>query len=114
MHRRSEVNKTSSVLTFPGNLVLGPDHITAAVQAGIRTIYLYGSAADCITAFLKREQQAGRNLDLAYWIANNRDPYMRMSEPAFAPYRIHVFTHMGNRRTHPEVFETLLKSGHGE
>ena len=108
-----EVNKTSSVLTFPGNLVLHSDHITAALQEGIRTIYLYGSAAHCISAFLKREQQTARNLDLAHWMAHNRDPYLRMSEPVFAPHRIHVFTHTGVRITHTDVFETLLKEMHG-
>jgi hypothetical protein len=39
---------------------------------------------------------------------------MRMSEAVFAPYRIHVFTHMGTRRTHTEVFEELLKGEHGD
>ena len=62
----------------------------------------------CITAFLIREQQTGRNLDLSHWIANNQSSYMRVSEPSFAPYRIHVFTHMGTRRPHVEVFKALL------
>jgi hypothetical protein len=101
-------SKARGVLTFPGNLALSPDQMVAATQAGIRTIYLYGSAAHCITAFLIREQQTGRNLDLSHWIANNQSSYMRVSEPSFAPYRIHVFTHMGIRRPHVEVFKTLL------
>ena len=39
---------------------------------------------------------------------------MRMSGPAFAPYRNHVFTHVCTRRPHVEVFETLLKSEESE
>jgi len=86
----------------------------AAIQAGIRTIYLYGSAAQCITAFLNRERQTGRNLDLDHWIKNNHNPYMQVSGPAFAPYRIHVFTHSCARRPHIEVFKALLKGGRTE
>jgi shikimate kinase len=101
-------SKTRGVLTFPGNLVLSPDQMTAATQTGMRTIYLYGSAAHCITAFLNRERQTGRNLDLRHWLDHNRESYMRMSEPAFDPYRIHVFTHMGTHRPHAHVFGELL------
>jgi hypothetical protein len=88
--------------------------MVAATQAGIRTIYLYGSAAHCITAFLDRERQNGGNLGLDHWIAHNRDSYMRMSGPAFAPYRNHVFTHACTRRPHGQVFETLLKGEESE
>ena len=102
------------VLTFPGTLVLCPDKIVAATKAGIRTIYLYGSEAHCITAFLDREQKNGRNLGRGHWIANNRNLYTRMSGPAFAPYKSHVFTHTGTRKPHAEVFETLLKGEESE
>jgi hypothetical protein len=102
-------SKTGGVLTFPGKLVLSKDQMIAAAQEGMRTIYLYGSAAHCITAFLDRERQTGRNLDLKHWLDNNRDSYMRMSEPALDPYRIHVFTHMGVHRPHAGVFQELLK-----
>lgn len=106
VQRRLGANsKARGVLTFPGNLVLSPDRVIAASQKGIRTICLYGSAAHCITAFLNREQETGRNLDLGHWIAHNRISYMQMSEPVYAPYRIHVFTHTGVRRQYGEVFE---------
>lgn len=103
--------KAGCVLTFPGNLVLLPDRMIAATEAGIRTIYLYGSAANCITLFLNREKQTGRNLDLSHWIRNNRCSYLQVSEPAFAPYRIDVFTHMGTRRSHDEVFGEIQNPG---
>jgi hypothetical protein len=112
--RLAAKSKTGCVVTFPGNLVLSPDRMIAAARAGIRTIYLYGSAADCITAFLTREQQTGRNLPLTHWIGHNWRSYMQMSEPAFAPFRIHVFTHMCTRRSHEEVFEALLKGEESE
>lgn len=89
--------------------MLCPGKIAVATRAGIRTIYLYGSEAHCIAAFLGREQKNGRNLGRDHWIANNQNLYTRMSEPAFAPYKNHVFTRTGTRRPHAEVFETLLK-----
>ena len=106
--RLEERSKAHGVMTFPGNLVLSPDHMDAATQTGIRTIYLYGSAAHCITAFLDRERQTGGNLDLSHWILNNKDSYLKISEPVFASSRIHVFTHTGTRRPHTEVFEALI------
>jgi len=112
--RLKDNSKSRGVLTFPGNLVLSPDHMVAAAQVGIRTIYLYGSADHCITTFLNRERQNGRNFGLDHWVTNNCSSYMKMSEPAFAPYRIHVFTHISTRRPHVEVFEALLKGEESE
>lgn len=115
VQQRLEANaKAYGVLTFPGNLILSPSLVIAATQARIRTIYLYGSKAHCISAFLKREEQTGRNLDLNHWITNNCTSYKQVGELALAPYRIHVFTQIGTRRPHSEVFETLLKGEHGE
>lgn len=106
-------SKIGCVLTFPGCLMLSPERIVAAAQVGIRTIYQYGSAAHCITAFLKRKQNI---LGLDHWILNNHknDMYIEMSKPALARYRIHVFTHMGTHRPPAEVFEGLLKGDWSE
>ena len=110
-HHLKATAKTRAVLTFPGNLVLCPDRVIAASQAGLRTIYLYASADYCITAFLNREQQNGRNLDLVHWNSNNSRSYIQMSDPAFAPYRIHVFTSTGTRRRHNAVFKAMVADG---
>jgi adenylate kinase family enzyme len=111
VHKRLDLDaKANAVLTFPGNLILSPDQMVAATLVGIRTIYLYGSEARCIAAFLNREQQTGRNLDRHHWITNNCVSYKRMSEPAFRSYRTEVYTHSGTRRPHAEVFERLLQS----
>lgn len=110
LHSRClKVKKKRCVLTFPSNLVLGLDHIAAAREEGIEIIYLYGSAAHCITGFLKREERAGRSLGLDHWLTNNRVQYLRISEPSFAVNRIHVFTDKGSRRAHRKIFELLLK-----
>ena len=109
VRKRLAVNSQADcVLTFPGMLVLSKNQMIAASKTGMRTMYLYGSAAHCITAFLNRERQTGRNLELKHWLDYNHGSYMRMSEPAFDSYRIHVFTHTGTHRPHVEVFEELL------
>lgn len=113
-HHLKAAAKARAVLTFPGNLVLCPDRVIAASQAGLRTIYLYASADYCITAFLNREQQNGRNLDLVHWSSNNSRSYIQMSDPAFAPYRIHVFTSTGTRRRHNAVFKAVVADGRSE
>ena len=111
--RLAPSSKINCVLTFPGCLVLPPERIISAANAGVRTIYLYGSAAHCITAFLKREEKTDSPLGLDHWISNNHEngSYIEMSKPALAPYRIHVFTHMGDRIQQVEVFEALLNVG---
>jgi hypothetical protein len=112
--RLAAESKAGCVLTFSGCLLLPLESIVGATKAGIRTIYLYGSAAHCITAFLNREQTQQTQLGLDHWILNSHknDAYIEMSKPALAPYRIHVFTHMGARRPHDEVFRDAVQGEH--
>jgi len=106
--RAKESGKSNCVLTFPGNLVLLTDHISA-VADNIKIIYLYGSAARCITAFLKREKETHRNLGLDHWITNNSDSYIKMSEPEFESNRVYVWTNNGERRQHEDIFAEISK-----
>jgi shikimate kinase len=100
--------KQRGVLTFPGNLILTTGHIAAAARAGMRIIYLYGSAANCITEFLDREQKNPRNIGINHWMQHNCYSYMQMSVPDLAASRIDVFTHQGTRRPCAEIYDTLL------
>ena len=104
----SRERKAGCVLSFPSGLVLSSNHIQAASVASIKVIYLYGSAAHCINAFLERERNTGRNLTLDHWIANNCAAYFMMSRPEFDSHRIHVFTQAGLRLPHKEVFAQLF------
>jgi len=110
LRQRFRAHSNASVaLTFPGTFVLSREHMVAATDTGVRTVYLYGSAAHCVAAFLNREQHTGRNLDLNHWIAHNCVSYNQLtSDPAFGPYKIDVFTRAGIRRRHADVFEALL------
>ena len=105
--RASQIRTTGCVLSFPSGVILSPDHIAAAEEASIDIAYLYGSAAHCINAFLKRERESGSNLSLDHWLNNNRASYLTMSDPMFRPYRTHVFDIQGKHRSHADVFREI-------
>lgn len=105
--RTVRADKPGCVVSFPGNLVLSPEHITAAEKASIEVAYLYGSAAHCVNSFLKREHKSGRRLDLYHWLSNNSRAYLEMSHPRFEPYRVHVFDIYGNHRPCPDVLREI-------
>lgn len=110
LHQKvTSANKTNCVLTFPSGLVLSLEHIKECVPS-IQVCYLYGSAAHCINAFLRREHETNRNLDVNYWIQNNRDSYTKMNSPSFEPYRVHVFTHEGRHRPHADIWEEISRT----
>jgi hypothetical protein len=105
--RAKQANCAGCVLSFPSGVVLPPEHISAAEKASIKVVYLYGSAAHCIHAFLERERNLGRNLGVDHWLANNCAPYITMSRPEFEPYRIDVFNIHGRRRSHVDVLRDI-------
>jgi gluconate kinase len=106
LHQRLQSSsKSHAVLTFPSHLILRPGHLQAAAQAGMQAIYLYGSEANCIAAFLNREGQKG--LTREHWMANNLGLYLEITKPEYDPYKIEVFTENGDRKPHAEVFATL-------
>jgi len=96
-------NKTNCVLTFPSDVVVsGRNRL-------IQICYLYGSKAHCINAFLRRELETGRNMDVNSWIQHNRDIYTAMNLPSIEPYRIHVFTREGHHRSHADIWGEVSK-----
>jgi shikimate kinase len=104
--RVTSQGKAGGVATFPGNFVLFQEHITAC-RSLIAIFYLYGSAEQCINAFLKREQETGRNLSLDHWMGNNYSTHPIMSDHIFEHNRVNVFTHEGSRRADLDVFAEL-------
>jgi|ERR1035438_3903464 adenylate kinase family enzyme len=105
--RTDEAGRTRCVISFPSGLVLSPGHIAAAEEASIQVVYLYGSAAHCVNAFLERERISGRNLDFNHWLLNNRESYLAMSDPVFERYRVHVFDIDGHHRSHEDVLQDI-------
>lgn len=107
--RTASDGKRGCVVSFSSLLVLSPKHICAAEKVLIKTIYLYGTAAHCIDSFLQREQVSGRCLSLDHWLYYNKEHYMEMSRPEYAPYRIPVFDGRGSRRPYEEVLDDIQK-----
>jgi shikimate kinase len=103
-----DTSSTNCVLTFPSKLVLSPEHIKVC-ESAIQICYLYGSADHCISAFLRRESETKRNLDFRHWI-NNGGIYLEMSNPSFEPYRVHVFTHDGRKRSNKEIWADVSRA----
>jgi hypothetical protein len=95
-----------AVLSFPGNLVLGPNQLEAAQNEGILTFILYGSGADCLDAFLARECQTGRQLPEEHWVAHSQSPYVLFSLPKFSRYRLMMFEN-SVRRTKAALLEEI-------
>lgn len=108
--RTGAASRAACVLSFPSGVVLSPEHIEVAARAFIDAVYLYGSAAHCINAFLRRERSTGRNLGLDHWARNNWGSYAKMSVPAFEPHRIHMFSPKGNHRPHAAVYRQLCET----
>ena len=82
-----------AVLTFPSAFVPRRQHRRAAETSGIELLVLYGTGAECLAAFMRRESGSEGALDEDYWVRHNARPYAEFSRPAFAPYLLDVFEH---------------------
>ena len=95
--RVARTHRQGAVLSFPSTLVLPAAALRAAEQEGIRSFVLYGTGAECLTAFLERERANGRGLKDGHWVKNNARSYIEYSQKEFAPYRLSAFT-LGKHR----------------
>jgi hypothetical protein len=93
--RAASSGRPACVLTFPSGLVLSSLHIAAAADHNILVRYLYGSAADCLASFIKRERESVRNLPVQHWFANNACAYLDISTAEFARHRVIAFGNGG-------------------
>jgi hypothetical protein len=89
--RASSADCSGVILSFPSGVVPSSEHLEAAEKARVRVIVLYGTGAECLGSFLRRELASGRNLSVEHWIQNNALYYARFSEPRFAAHRLLVF-----------------------
>jgi len=101
-------SRQGAVLTFPSLLVLNPAVIRAAEQAGIRSFVLYGTRAQCLTAFLARGRATGRRLNEEQWMKNNSGSYIEYSREEFTSHRLDAFTE-GGHRTRADLVEEVEK-----
>ena len=90
------------ILSFPSGVVPSSQQMTAAAQADIRVLVLYGTGAECLDAFLQRERSSGRGLDTDHWIHHNARAYAAFSCPRLAAHRVLAFS-AGRFRTRSEL-----------
>lgn len=102
--RRS--GKEGCILTFSSLVVPMDQHLTAA---HVKSWVLYGSAAECIAAFLSRESLMNRDLDENHWIANNAKSYITFSLPRFQHVRVQAFTASGLHRDWSDLLGEMRK-----
>ena len=101
-NRVSDVGADGAVLSFTSLLCLDPRTIQAAERQGIRTIILYGSAADCLHSFVHREEATRSGLGQAHWLQYNAQTYLEHSQTEYSPYLLRTFV-MGKHRARDEL-----------
>ena len=111
--RAVSAGKKAAVMTFSSVVIFSPQQIIAAESQHILIVVPYGSAAECISAFLKREKRTRRDLDLAHWLKYNaQEPhatYIDFSLPEYARYRLEAFTRKARRRRKTLANEVLSR-----
>jgi hypothetical protein len=95
--RAAAAGRRGCILSFPSGVVFSQQHVEAALGQGIAIRILYGSAADCIAAFIDREASTARGLTVEHWELNNASSYLMFSRPEFGPFRIEAFRAKGQR-----------------
>src|SRR5205809_846247 len=58
-------------VTCPSGVVLPRDLLIKMKLFGVECVIMYGSRADCLAAFLRREKETGRGFNEEHWVVNN-------------------------------------------
>ncbi len=111
IRRRSEAaKKCGAIVSFPSGDVFSLANIMSARQHGIFVVALYGTGAECMTAFLRRESELKRGLDIKYWVDSNSYSYACLSIPYYDQYRIMAFEqgkHRGRKALVQEIAQLI-------
>ena len=98
LRRRAQAaGKEGIVLGFPSMLILKGAHL-GALNGKIRVVYLTGTEEECRDAFLAREQNSGRALDVAHWEQNNKAVYEFLKTEEASQHCVAAFDGSGVRR----------------
>jgi adenylate kinase family enzyme len=97
-----------AVVSFPSTIVFSEEQIQAANQHGICVAVLYGTRADCLAAFLRRESALNRGLGEEHWIKHNEESHALFGAPRYAPHRIPSFAD-GRHRDRKTVAKEIAR-----
>ena len=83
--------RKGAVVSFPSTIVFSAEQIQAAKPHSLCIAVLYGTRADCLASFLRRESALNRGLGEDHWIKHNEDSHALFGAPPYAPHRIPAF-----------------------
>jgi shikimate kinase len=104
--RTVRARKRGAILSFTSGVVFSKAHIEKAQHHGISIIVLYGTGADCLEAFLRREAERKSSLGVEHWVTNNAVYYAWFSAPYYARHRIMAFEY-GKARDRKVIVEEI-------
>jgi len=105
--RAEEAKAAGALLSLPSTALFTSDRLTSARDVDLRTIMLFGPPADCIRAFLKREQKMRKPMSEADWHSNNDHVYDRYVDPVFDIVRLNAFKPDHSRWSREELVNIL-------
>jgi hypothetical protein len=108
--RSNAAGEHGVVISLPGLVVLSPALVSTARQAGVAPVLLYGSAADCLAAFLRRESSAAQGPLVDHWLRHNVKSYFEFSMPAFSGIRVQAFSNGEHRSVRAITAEVIRRA----
>jgi len=95
--RLASEGHSSAVVSFPTVHVFSVQQIQTAAIAGISTVVLWGTEANCIEARRKRAKDNRVKFDLERYKRKNQPTFETYAQSDYAPYRIETFKPDGSR-----------------
>lgn len=89
--RIAVAQKCGTILSFPSGDAFSLANIISAREHGIFVAVLYGTGAECLAAFLRREAELERGFSAKHWVDNNAYSYACFSLPFYEQCRIMAF-----------------------
>jgi gluconate kinase len=108
--RMKHHRKQGVILSFSSTLILQDERLRP-LKGNIDVVYLYGTKAQCLEAFLARERDKRRNLTVDIWKTFNTPIFKFLESEECAHHKLSVFenqTPQSKRRTHDAIERDLL------
>ena len=107
IRKRSQAKSCrGGAISFAGNCIFSKEFLLSLAPLGFRCVILYGTGADCLNSFLKREKANERGLDINHWLTFNTQSYATLSLPELEEFRLNVFNNKG-RRPNSQILEEI-------
>jgi hypothetical protein len=105
--RARKQNRAGTLLTLPSPVILSPAHAVASAENGLTVVVVWGSAENCLTAFMARERQNPRGIGEAHWQHYNRECVLVYAKEDYSALRLETFDQDGTRRPRSNLVAEL-------